>query len=88
LSSGSPPKGPSLVGRFIDLWQNTEGKTPKVRDRYPVVWQVPGHPAVRFLALSSTANEWEGLAFHDWIPVDAESWAVLEAIKAEKSPTG
>jgi transcriptional regulator with XRE-family HTH domain len=79
---------PKLVSRFIDLWQRTEGKTPKVRDRYPVVWQAPGRPTARFLALSSTANEWEGLAFHDWIPVDAQTWAVLDAMKAERPPNG
>jgi len=43
---------------------------------------VPGYPPCRFLAMSATANEWEGLAFHDWIPVDAQTWEVLEALKA------
>lgn len=72
---------PQLVSRFIDLWQKTEGKTPKVRDRYPIVWQVPGYQPCRFLAMSATANEREGLAFHDWIPVDARTWEVLELLK-------
>jgi hypothetical protein len=74
---------PQLVARFVSLWQRTEGKTPKVRDRYPVVWEVPGHGVANFLAMSATANEWQGLAFHDWIPVDAQTWAILDALKAE-----
>ncbi len=68
---------PKYVGRFLEVWQRTPPKTPKVRDRYPVIWRDPDHGEMRFLALSSTANEWEGLAFHDWIPTDAPTWEAL-----------
>ena len=71
---------PQYISRFIDLWQKTEEKTPKVRDRYNVVWQVPGFPPMRFIGLTSSANEWEGLAFNDWVPVDAPSWEVLARV--------
>jgi transcriptional regulator with XRE-family HTH domain len=73
---------PQFVSRFVDLWQKTAGKTPKVRDRYRVVWQVPGCSPITFIGLTSSANEWEGLAFNDWIPVDAASWLALEQVIA------
>jgi len=71
---------PRYVGRFLEVWQRTPPKTPKVRDRYRVVWRDPVYGEMRFLALSSIANEWEGLFFHDWQPVDSESWAVLRHV--------
>ena len=37
---------------------------------------------MRFHAIVSTASEPDGLAINDWIPLDAESWSVLEAVKA------
>jgi len=36
---------------------------------------------MRFLAMVSTASEPDGLAFNDWIPVDASSWEVLAMVK-------
>ena len=70
---------PDYVRRFLEVWERTPGKTPKVRDRYRVVWSDPVCGEMRFLALSSTANEGEGLAFNDWIPVDAATWQALDA---------
>lgn len=77
---------PAYVGRFLDVWQRTAPKTPKVRDRYPVIWRDPDHGEMRFLALSSTANEWEGLFFHDWIPTDAPTWEALDRLIDRKPP--
>ena len=71
---------PKYVRRFLEVWEKTPGKTPKVRDRYRVIWRDPAHGEMTFVALSSTANEWEGLAFHDWIPVDAASWETLNRL--------
>jgi hypothetical protein len=68
---------PRYVSRFLYIWQRTPPRRPKVRDRYHVVWRDPVHGQMRSLALSSTANEWEGLAFHGWHPVDAETWELL-----------
>ncbi len=73
---------PKYVRRFLEVWEKTPGKTPKVRDRYRVIWRDPIHGEMRFLALSSTANEWQGLAFHDWVPVDAASWETLNRLTA------
>jgi transcriptional regulator with XRE-family HTH domain len=73
---------PEYVRRFIDLWDRTPGRSPKVRGRYQVVWRDPAYGEMRFVGLSTTANEWEGLAFNDWHPVDAETWQRLEALKA------
>ena len=71
---------PKYVRRFLEVWEKTPGKKPKVRDRYRVIWRDPTHGEMRFLALSSTANEWEGLAFHDWVPIDADTWEALETM--------
>jgi transcriptional regulator with XRE-family HTH domain len=73
---------PDRVRRFIDVWDRTPGWSPKVRVRYPVVWRDPAYGEMRFVGLATTANQWEGLLFDDWHPVDAETWQRLEALKA------
>ena len=60
---------PQYVARFLDLWQKTPPRTPKVRWWYPVVWQM-GDQALRFRGLVTTCDEPHGLAFNDWLPVD------------------
>ena len=74
---------PKYVARFIKLWaeapavwNNTE------RFTYPVVWDEPGIGIMRFESLSSSASDPDGLAFNDWIPVDAATWLRLEQLKA------
>jgi transcriptional regulator with XRE-family HTH domain len=79
---------PGYIRRFLDIWEKTQPKAPKTRDRYRVVWRDSEHGEMRFLALSCAANHSEGLWFHDWVPVDAATWEVLEAMKSEKSPNG
>ena len=79
---------PDYIRRFLNVWEKTQAKTPKVRDRYRVVWCDPEHGEMRFLALSCAANQSAGLWFHDWIPVDADSWTVLEAMKTGRHPNG
>ena len=80
---------PKYVGKLVDLWQSAP-ETPMARIRwtYPVEWDEPGFGRMRFRCLVSTANENDGLALNDWIPVGAESWAVLERIKAARVSGG
>ena len=51
------------------------------RWHYDVTWR-HAQGRMRFRGVVSTANEREGLAFNDWIPLDAETWLALERAKA------
>ena len=68
---------PKYVNRFFELWQSTAPRDPKVRWSYPVVWTEPGVGVLRFEAVVNTASAPDGLAFNDWIPLDAETWEAL-----------
>jgi hypothetical protein len=68
---------PAHAARFAALWQETEVRDPKVRWTYPVIWEESGVGRITFQGLVTTANEPDGLAFNDWIPCDADSWATL-----------
>jgi transcriptional regulator with XRE-family HTH domain len=71
---------PRYVRRFMELWQETQPRAPKVRWSYPVIWREPDVGVVRFQSFVSTANEPDGLAFNDWVPMDACSWECLAEI--------
>jgi len=71
---------PRYVRRFLNLWQTTAPATPKARWSYPVVWRDDSGATLRFRALVTTANEPEGLAFNDWIPLDGATWSGLAAL--------
>jgi hypothetical protein len=68
---------PRYVSRFFELWQTVPAQTPKVRWSYPVVWTQLDGRTLRFEAVVNTANEPDGLAFNDWIPLDAATWEGL-----------
>ena len=40
---------------------------------------------LRFLAVVNAANEPKGLAFNDWIPIDAQTWEVVNSAKSSRS---
>lgn len=73
---------PAFLARLVEVWASTPARDAKVRWDYRVVWQDPEYGVMRFHALVGTASEPAGLAFNDWIPVNAESWSVLEQVKA------
>ncbi len=73
---------PQYVARFLRLWETVPPAQVILRWHYPVVWDDPAAGRITFDCVVSSANEREGWAFNDWIPVDAESWRVLEAVKA------
>jgi transcriptional regulator with XRE-family HTH domain len=70
------------VSRFFKLWEDAPPATAKVRWGYPVVWQEPGGRTLRFQAIITEANEPKGLAFNDWIPVDAVTWECLAGLRS------
>lgn len=72
---------PQFLSRLVRVWMETPARAAKVRWGYNVVWQDPEFGVVRFQAMVGTASEPDGLAFNDWMPLDAESWNVLEQVK-------
>lgn len=79
---------PAFLARLFDAWNSVEYEPARVRWHYSIVWRDPEAGRMRFHAIVSTASEPGGLAFSDWIPLDAASWTVLEAVKARRCPTG
>ena len=72
---------PGYVSRLAQLWAETPPNTPKSRWKYSVVWDEPGIGCMRFLSTVTTCNESLGLAFNDWIPVDADTWTRVEQLR-------
>jgi transcriptional regulator with XRE-family HTH domain len=75
---------PRFVARFAELWLETPPLRAKVRLMYQAVWREPGVGDLRFQGLTTTANEADGLAFNDWIPVDAETWECLGRLRLRR----
>jgi transcriptional regulator with XRE-family HTH domain len=72
---------PAFFAPLLQVWVSAEPVPAKARWEYPVRWSAPGGDEIRFLSVVSVANERDGLSFHDWHPVDPDSWAALDGIK-------
>jgi len=78
---------PRYVGRFAKLWDEVRPLGDRQRWEYPIVWVDPEFGRMRFKSLIYTGEDPEMLfSFNDWIPIDAESWTVLERVKARRAP--
>jgi hypothetical protein len=75
---------PQFVGRFAELWSETEPLEAKVRLMYAVEWREPDMRPMHFVGIVTTANEHEGLAFNDWIPTDAQTWEELGRLSSRR----
>jgi transcriptional regulator with XRE-family HTH domain len=73
---------PAFLPALATLWDQVPPREAKVNWTYPVRWCDPEFGEMRFLAQVSTANGVDGFAFNSWIPVDAETWMVLERVTA------
>lgn len=73
----------AFLARLANVWAATPARKAKARWAYRVVWQEPEFGVMRFYGLVSTASEPDAYGFNDWIPMDAETWTVLDAIKAK-----
>lgn len=74
---------PKYVARFLTAWQETPARTPKCRWDFPVAWRDEDLGTLRFRVTISVASELDGLAFNDWIPLDAPTWEALEGLKRD-----
>ncbi len=73
---------PAFLKRMMDIWTSTKPWPGKVRNQYRVVWRDREFGEMRFLAQMTPCGVPRGSAFNDWHPVDAETWTVLERVKA------
>lgn len=78
---------PAFLSRFLGIFAEAPAEEPKVRGQYPVVWKDDEFGTMRFLGVRTTASESDGFGFNDWIPIDADSWSVLERVKTRHATT-
>ena len=72
---------PKYIQPMLRAWQDAVPRTPKIRWEYPMVWDDPDVGTLRFRAMVNTASEPDGLAFNDWIPLDAATWDGLARLE-------
>jgi transcriptional regulator with XRE-family HTH domain len=73
---------PAFLPALANIWEKVPGREAKCNWTYPVVWSDAEFGEMRFLGVVSTASEPDAFAFNSWIPVDADTWCVLERVKA------
>jgi transcriptional regulator with XRE-family HTH domain len=71
---------PAYVQRLVGLWDTVPPVVPKVRWRFPVVWDRPPVGELRFEVVVNAANEHEGFYFQEWHPLGADAWTRLEQL--------
>lgn len=72
---------PQYVARFLNVWQGTPPSKAKCRWDFPIVWEEPDLGRLNFRVIVNTASEPDGLAFNDWMPLDAATWEALERLR-------
>ncbi len=72
----------AFLNPLLAAWAAAQPLPTKARQQYHVTWVDGEFGDMRFLAQITTCSEPDGFAFNDWHPVDADTWAVLERVKA------
>lgn len=70
---------PEALGRLLHAWEIATPAQAKVHFSYRIVWHDPIGGVISFRGVVSDASEPDGLAFSDWIPMDAASHGKFEA---------
>ena len=73
---------PKLFKQLMRIWERAKPRAARVQWDFPIVWRDPDCGEMRFIAVVSSASEPDVLNFHDWHPVDANTWRVLEKVRA------
>lgn len=73
---------PAYVQRLIGMWDGVPPVNPKVRWRFPVVWDRPPVGELRFEVVLNPASEHEGIYFQEWHPLGSGTWEKLEQLAA------
>jgi transcriptional regulator with XRE-family HTH domain len=68
---------PQYITRLLNLWQQSEPVAHTTRMTYAIRWRHPSGSVMRFTATMHVADVWQELSWHDWIPQDAETMALL-----------
>jgi hypothetical protein len=71
-----------LMKQLVRVWTKAKPTQARMQSDFPVIWRDPEHGEMRFRSIISVASERDLLYFRDWHPVDAETWQVLEKVKA------
>jgi transcriptional regulator with XRE-family HTH domain len=71
---------PELFKRLQRIWEKTKPAAARVQWDLPVVWRDPDCGTLRFIGVVSCANDPDVLNFHDWHPIDGNTWRVLEKV--------
>ena len=77
---------PAFLPALATIWEKVPGREAKCNWTYPVVWRDAEFGEMRFRGVVSTASEIDGFGFNSWIPIDADTWTVLERVKARSAP--
>jgi transcriptional regulator with XRE-family HTH domain len=67
----------TLVGR---LWGSTPPIPHRARHLYPVRLHHPGGSIMHFQGSASIADLWNELTWHEWVPENAKTWALLNEL--------
>ena len=76
---------PAFLANLAKVWNAAEAVPARVRQYYRAVWIDPEFGEMRFLCVLSPCSEPDALGFNDWHPADADTWRVLEQVKARES---
>lgn len=71
---------PAYITRLLMLWEKAEPVPHTTRMTYPVRWRHESGTLLSFTATMHVADVWQELSWHDWIPDDAETLALLRTV--------
>jgi transcriptional regulator with XRE-family HTH domain len=75
----------ALLKRLLKIWEKAKAAPTRVQWDLPLRWLDPPYGEMRFTLVISVASARDGLNFHDWHPIDAETWRTLEKAKARSA---
>jgi transcriptional regulator with XRE-family HTH domain len=76
---------PALIKRFFELWEKAPALPHSTRHFYPVSWLYRGSLEMRFVGVLTVVDIWNELSWNDWVPANADTWAALERLGANRS---
>jgi hypothetical protein len=68
---------PAYVTRLLRLWEAAEPVAHTTRMTYPVRFRHKAGEEMSFTATMHVADLWQDLSWHDWIPTDEATVALL-----------
>jgi PAS domain-containing protein len=72
---------PEYVTRMLRLWDDAEPLPLTTRMHCPVRWRRENGDLLCFTGVMTVADVWQVLAWHDWIPENAETISLLQELR-------